>query len=288
MFGYITPIIPELEKQDFVLYRAFYCGICVASKKYGQLSRFMTNYDMTFLAIFTHDQLNQSVEFKEIRCVGGPFIKRPIIDANPLLNKIVAINIILGYYNIIDDIIDSGRAKSKMLKNIYKKAYNKAKELVPQADEIVSKWYNKLREGEKKGEESIDRISHCFSQLLTDIVAILLPNMDDNAQRMCYNIGKFVYLIDALDDIDEDFKKKRYNPILARFKNYSSRRQFFTYNQKELDFIFASTVNRIIACFNELKFTQSYNLMRNIIYRGLRAKVQEVFSSDKKLRPPKI
>ena len=33
MFGYVTPVKEELRQQDFLLYRAFYCGICVETGK---------------------------------------------------------------------------------------------------------------------------------------------------------------------------------------------------------------------------------------------------------------
>ena len=105
---------------------------------------------------------------------------------------------------------------------------------------------------------------------------------------LVYNIGKFAYVADALDDVDEDFESGNYNPFLAAYGNYADRRQFIRDNRSELEFTFNSTVNRAIAAFNDMKFTQSRDLLENIIYYGLRAETELLFASDKKLPRPKI
>ena len=50
----------------------------------------------------------------------------------------------------------------------------------------------------------------------------------------------------------------------------------------------AGTVNRAIECFNKMVFTEASDLLRNIIYKGLRSKCEELLASEKKLPPPKI
>lgn len=108
-------------------------------------------------------------------------------------------------------------------------------------------------------------------------------------RRLCYNIGKFVYLADALDDVAEDHAAKRYNPILAVWPDYDPKRGRAAYveaHRKELGFAFASTVNRAIESFNRLPLTHVGDLLRNIIYEGLRAKTDELFAAKKKLPPP--
>ena len=86
----------------------------------------------------------------------------------------------------------------------------------------------------------------------------------------------------------EDFKKKRYNPLLAEFGNFTTREKFIADNYDDLSFMLTATLNRAIADFNNISFTQSYDLMRNILYNGMRAKVKELLSSKKKLPKPKI
>ncbi len=289
MYGYVTPVKDKLRQQDFALYRAFYCGTCVATKPYGTLTRFATSYDITFLALLVHDIASQEVEFTEARCVGNPFQKKLMIKPNPLLDKVCAANVILAYYKLTDDVIDGGGAKKKVARAAMKKAYLKAKATLPAADESAKRRYEDLRVLEKRGESSTDRVAHCFATMLMEITqAILGEKCSENCASLAYNIGKFVYLADALDDVDDDFKSGNYNPFLARYGEFTNRREFIAAHADDLSFTLNATVNRAIESFNGLSFTQSYTLLANVVHDGLRAKTEELLSSEKKLPRPKL
>ena len=146
MFGYITPVKSELRPQDFVLYRAFYCGICVEiGKQFGALPRYTTTYDITFLSVLTHDITRQEVEFFEGRCIGNPFTKKVMVKRNDLLTRLASANILLSYYKICDDILDGGSIKGRIAKTAFSKAYKKAKEILPTVDKIIASRYEELR-----------------------------------------------------------------------------------------------------------------------------------------------
>lgn len=289
MFGYITPTKSKLLQQDFVLYRAFYCGICLQiGKDYGNLPRFTTSYDITFLSVLVHDILAQEVEFCECRCLGNPLTKKLTVKGNPLLEKLCAVNTILTYHKLNDDVIDGGGVKKKIARKFMTKAYNKAKVKADGADEIVKKWYDELRVLEKAQERSVDKVSHCFAMLLRSLGQYLLGDKkDENFSALCYNIGKFVYIADALDDIDDDAKSGNYNPFLVGHE-FNGRKEFIESNRENLEFLFACTVNRAIESFNRMRFCQSYTLLKNIVYCGLRDKTDELLASEKKLPRPQI
>ena len=289
MFGYITPDKSKLLQQDFVLYRAFYCGVCLQiGRDYGNIPRFTTSYDITFLSVLTHDATNQAVDFKQCRCLGNPLTKKLTVCENPLLKKLCAVNLILTYHKLTDDVIDGGGLKKKLARKYMEKPYKKAKEIAPGIDEIVSEWYEKLRVLEKEKESSIDKVSHCFATLLKRVAVELVgENASEEFASLCYNIGKFVYIADALDDIDEDAKSGNYNPFLVG-REFTTRREFIQNNRDELEFLFACTVNRATESFNNMKFTQSYTLLKNIVYCGLREKTKQLLQSEKKLPRPEI
>lgn len=275
---------------NFVLYRAFYCGLCKSTgRQFGQLPRFTTNYDMTFLSVLMHDCLSQDVVFKEEVCVCNPFKKKAVIGSNALLDKLAAVNILLSYYKAVDGVNDREGLSMRMVRRALKKPFKKAKEQCPQAETIIRTRYEALNALEKENAHGIDRVSDCFASLLRDVAADLLgENADAFKLGLCYNVGKLVYLMDALDDIDEDYKKKRYNPLLAEFGNYRGRQQFIEDNRDDLSFILNSACNRAIADFNNIRFTQSRDLMLNVLYYGIREKIKELLASKKKLPKPKI
>ena len=158
--------------------------------------------------------------------------------------------------------------------------------MFPEADKVVSTKYAELRALENAGTKGIDRVSDVFASMLGAVAKLLLGDKaSDDSLRLVYNIGKFVYLVDALDDIDEDHRAGRYNVFLAEMP-YSTRAQFFADNKETIEFILNVTINRAIECFNHLTFTQSYDLLRKTVHIGLRQKAAELMASDKKLKRP--
>lgn len=291
MYGYVTPDKECLACKDFMLYRSFYCGLCkLTGKHYGQMPRLTTNYDMAFLSALIHDLTKTVPEFENKGCILNPFAKKVTVKSNEIFDKIAATNIILSYHKALDGVIDKEGFKMRVVKSMLNKPYKKACAVMPQVDEITIKWYDKLREKEKANCESIDMVADCFASMLRDIVVCLVPDADENIQNLCYNIGKFVYIADAIDDTSDDFKSKNYNPILIKYGGFTTRKEFLETNHDELEFLLACTVNRVIECFNlsQEKLGDGRELCRNIIYFGLRKKCEELLKSEKKLQKPKI
>jgi len=299
MFGYITPVKTELICHDYMLYRAFYCGMCkTIGKTYGQMPRFTTNYDMTFLSVLLTSFKDEEPQYKNVACVLNPFKKKQCVFNSELLNKISAANIMLSYYKAVDGVIDKDGLKMRAAKSILNKPYKKVLAKNKALDQIISDGYNKLRLQEQSNCGSIDRVADSFATLLRHVAANIL-DVDANSKldeamvellALCYNIGKFVYLADALDDIQDDYKKNRYNPFLADNLGFTSRSEFIASNKEDLIFSFSVVVNRCIECYNNIvpKLTHGVGLLQNIIHVGLRQKVDELLASEKKLKKPNI
>ncbi|MDR2201567.1 MAG: DUF5685 family protein [Clostridiales bacterium] len=285
MYGYITPVKEQMTCSDFMTYRAFYCGICRATGKlYGQLPRFTTNYDMVFLSVLLHERADQDVTLENKPCVCNPFKKKVSVCRNKLLDKIVAANVILSYYKAHDGVLDKQGFKNRLARRVLSGPYKKARAFCPQIDGAVKRRYDELFRSEKAGETSIDKAADSFASMLSEVATLILGDgADAQTAKLCYNVGKFVYLADALDDIDGDFKKKRYNPFLARFPDFKGRREFMTEHKDELEFILAVTVNRAIECFNQMPPGPNGNLLANVVHKGMRDKVAKLFASVKKL-----
>ncbi len=274
----------KLTKDQHVLYRAFYCGICKTIKEeYGNFARFFTSYDMTFLAIVAHDMLSYPVEFVTENCVGHPFNKQAMIKPNPLLRKICAVQVILVKYKLIDDVNDGKRGRKKLL-GFFRKQFDKARVLFPEAEKIVSDMYDKLREMEKSGVSGVDRVSDCFGSMLRSLLKLVVGEADEHALSLAYNTGKYVYIMDAADDLMDDVRKGNYNPFVAAYGTAKTRDEFFAEHGKDVDFCITSTVNRIIGAFNARQFNQSYSLIKNIVYYGLRKRADEVYNNKKPTR----
>lgn len=289
MYGYVLPLKSKIRQQDYILFRAFYCGMCkTTGALFGQWARYTVNYDTAFMAalVYLFGKI-QAVTHKRA-CIGHPFSRTPMVLRNELLEKLSCANVILAYYKVLDDVTDGSR-KARVALKIMKKAYDKAKTMLPGADEIVRDGYDRLRRMEQNNEKMLDRVCDCFAALLKNLFALLLGDKaNEPVLSLAYNIGKFVYIADALDDIDEDAADGNYNVFIAALGEYESRAAFVGKHRAQLEFIFASTVNKAIAAFNDMSFTQSYSLLENIIYYGLRDETEKLLSAEKKLPRPKI
>ncbi|NFL90999.1 hypothetical protein FDB69_14790 [Clostridium botulinum] len=222
MFGYVTPIKNELKVKDFDLFRAYYCGLCHEIKKnFGNIPRLTLNYDMTFLAILL-DSLNDiTLNINEIRCLFHPIYKRNIISNNDAISYASFVNISLTYYKLIDDANDDLSLKSKLeslFLSQYKRKFSKS---IASINIEIKKNLLKLNSLEKnKNFTSIDEICDPFSALVGTIFKdypYVLKNDSNDLRtalyKLGYSLGKWIYLIDALDDLKDDMKKNKFNPI---------------------------------------------------------------------------
>lgn len=289
MYGYIVPQKSTLRASDFVLYRSFYCGMCCETgRRYGQLPRFTTNYDFAFLSALLCDYAKADIVIEEHGCVLNPK-KKAILQTNPLLERLAAANILLCYQKANDGVADGDGIKYRAARRMLKKPFKTAKTLCPEVWAAIERSNKAQRDVEQNRVASVDRAADPFASLMRELPELILgAKTDDNLKGLCYNIGKFVYLADALDDIAEDFKSKRYNPFLAAYEKFSGRKQFIEEHRAELEYCFGSVCNRAEQRFNGLRFTQSYSLLRNIVSNGMRAKTEELLGSTKKLKNPRI
>jgi len=287
MYGYILPDIDKLQVRDFVFYRAIYCGICKSiGARLGTLARFVTGYDLTFLCIVVANYTSVEFKFDKCRCIAS-IKKHTVVVDNGLIDKIADLSVILGYYKLLDDINDESGHTNKIAKIMLEKAYKKAKSNSIELDQVVGKYIQNLNKLENANINGLDRVSDCFATLSREIAKLLCGKMDDNMERLCYNIGKYIYLIDALDDVDSDYKKGEYNPFLVGKTidtKLLDRQKFFELHKTEIEFSLNSTINKIIEYFNNTEFMGSYDLLKNIIHFGLRKKLAQVLNSRYKLK----
>jgi hypothetical protein len=275
MFGYVIPDKPYMLMKDYALYKSVYCGICKnLQKNFGLMPRLTTNYDSVFLSLFLHNYLNIDYNIERQNCVLHPFKKRNIALPCELDGKIVTLNVLLSYHKLTDDIIDGEGIKKRFLRfMMLRRAYAKAKKLMPAADEIIRSEYERLRLYEKNGEKSMDKAADCFALMTQKLCRELLgENSREEIERLFYNVGKWIYLIDALDDLEKDRKSGCYNPIIAACGNFEDLKKYKESIKESLSFTFNCIYNVIERDLNSLYFYFNTDILRNILPGGLKSR----------------
>ena len=77
---------------------------------------------------------------------------------------------------------------------------------------------NELSEMEQEGETDIDRVSGCFGRIMAEIFAYREDVWEPTLRRMGFYLGKFIYLMDAYDDVEDDVKRE-ITTLLQRLYN---------------------------------------------------------------------
>ena len=132
----------------------------------------------------------------------------------------------------------------------------------------------------------IDAAADPFGLLIADLSdACLGSYANEDTRALFYGIGKWVYLIDALDDYEKDVKKKNYNPFHAAFGD-ATRAAMLEKNGEEVDFLFRSVFAENAARLAKLHFYFNHDLTDNIILRGLPAATRRVLCGCKNTIKP--
>lgn len=274
MFGYVAIDKPNILIKDFQTYRSYYCGLCKAIGQIsGQTMRFTLNYDIVLLALLGHNYENLDPDFAEGRCIVHPVGKKlSYVKNNAVLSRIVDINTILGYYKVADDVIDEN--KKKVLKKALYPKYKKAKGRLKEFDAHISEGYQRLRKLEKENAD-YNVLADCFGSMLLACADVLTEKADKNLRELLFFIGKWVYLIDAYDDLKKDVNKN-FNPFLINIKELND----IVYSEIESKVrpVLYQIIERVIDVYNKMDIKISEGALSNIIYLGLKARTELVLS----------
>lgn len=221
MFGYVRPVRDELKCKDFDLYRATYCGLCRTLRhRYGVIAPMFLNFDFTFLALLLAGPESNWTKCRG-RCHANPLKKLPMCEQSEAMELAADESVILTYWKLRDGAEDNAGWKGfseRMLSWLLYPSYKKASVQCREFDQTVRGCLDELRvlEGEKCS--SIDRTADTFARLLAAAAPIMGDDKIDRPMgQLLYHIGRWIYLIDARDDLQQDKLDGTYNPLLYRF-----------------------------------------------------------------------
>lgn len=279
MFGYIKPYLPYLYGKDDTLYKSLYCGICKSiGKNCGQLSRMGLTYDIAFLSAVAHNVMGVDVKIEKSHCVLHPIISRPIAKIDEISLKLADINTIMVYYKLQDDIADEKKGTLKSL--FFKKGFKKSFKRNPQIANIIKDYCQRLSKEEKSLNDSIDMVCDFSASLLMEISNEVLGEFaTESTANFFYFIGKWVYLIDALDDYDKDVKNGSYNVFYQAYKEKTFS-DLVKNHSKDLGFVFNDVFSKLNENFKNIKFKFNKDLIENIVFRGLPKQTTKVLQKS--------
>ena len=289
MLGYVVPCKSELKLREFEVYNAYYCAICHSIRdRYGQLPRLLLSYDSVFLAMIISALDSSDEQISTFRCLTHPTRKRNIVSSMPEIDYAADALILLAYYNLKDDKEDEHKVLGSAGELLLRGAYKKVKNEMPEKAENIIEALNEIRELEKAEEPLIDRVEEPFAYIMEtvldwpgidDIVVnedvrdkdAYLKSMHEAYRQIGHYLGKWIYLIDAIDDLEKDKQSGSYNPL--KYGDYSIDRL-----QLNLQLYLA----KIAEAMELLPIRKNVEIIKNIVYVGLNTKNDEVLEKYNK------
>ncbi len=274
MFGYITICRDELKIKDYEIYRSYYCGVCRSLRKnYGAAGQMTLTYDMTFLALLLSSLLEENTDAVMRRCVVHPVKKHGEVS-NKYTDYAAGMNILLSYHKLKDDWNDERKLKSNAAAAVISRAYKKASGKYPLQSEAVKAYIRDQNECEKSQETDIDEASRHTGIMFGTLFGTMGDIWKEDLYHMGFFLGKFIYAMDAYDDLDKDIRKGSYNP----FRHCKEQEDFEKYCENVL-IAYAAESARY---FERLPIIDNVDIMKNIIYGGIWSRYN--FIKEKRLQ----
>jgi len=227
MFGYVRAEVSELRVKEHEYYKGTYCGLCKAMGKCtGQCSRMSLNYDFTLFALLRIALAGEVTSFSQERCVAHPLKKRNVMKRNAELDYSAYASAILTYHKVMDDIADSAFPKRLFLRlfvlptarRMRRRALKSSEEL-RLLDRSCAELLGKISALEKENCKSADIPAALFGELLSELLSHGLGGSEKRiAASIGKSVGRWIYIADALDDVDEDIRTGNYNPFIELYE----------------------------------------------------------------------
>ena len=220
MFGYIRPRIDELKVRQEAEYRAAYCGLCrCLGKRHGLIARFLVNYDITFAWLLIAGQRELSPCTRQF-CPANPLKKKTCRPMDSAMEYCADLCVILCAASLRDKRRDEKGLRKlppAMAVGALRAAEKRACESRPALAELTRSQLDRLSELEAARCDSMDRAADAFAGLLSHSADGAVEGELRPVQQLLYHVGRFIYLTDALDDLQKDVASGDYNPLRYRF-----------------------------------------------------------------------
>ena len=262
MFGYVRINKMDQTFREFDYYKGYYCGLCKYLKEnHGEVSRLSLNYDITFLIVILTALYKLDSDITYERCIANP-LKKKMRIVNEITEYAASMNILLSYYKLEDNLYDDNGIKDKLAYELYKGKLKKAYEKYPQKAEYIKQQLGNLRELEKQESKSIDKVSNTFGNLMGEIFVYKKDEYEQNLRNIGFNLGKYIYILDAYEDLEEDNKKGRYNPFI----DYIDKKEEL---KNKVDRLISMSLGMATKNIEQLNLEFNKSIIDNIIYSGV-------------------
>lgn len=296
MFGFVVADAGALSEEEKERYRAVYCGLCLALRdRYGQLSRACLTYDLTFFVLLCNSLHEPAETQGASHCVMHPAPAAPRAWARSAWTDYAAdLSVALAYHKVLDDVADDGDLAARAAERLLAGAYERARARIPEQCAEIERAMAAIRAIEGAERNNTPALSDstetaCVSPLSADATDTALAFDPDAAARefgrmlgrlFAHNqgfwteameelgrgLGRFIYLMDAAVDFNDDAASGSYNPFVTLGSDAEAMRATLSLAAADA-----------AAPYERLPLVQDAHLMDAILYSGVWAQFNKAY-----------
>ncbi len=261
MFGYVVANMEQLTEEQQGIYRSYYCGLCRSLKKqFGNFGRLTLNYDMTFMILLLADLLDPETKYHTGRCAVHPTKERTMAE-NAVIDYGAAMNVLLAYYNLLDDWKDEKKTAARTAANRLKKHIPAIEKQYPRQAKAVVEGMEALAREENKAPQDLDAAANIFGRLLGQLFIYQNDFWAEDCRKFGEALGRFVYWMDAYEDLPKDQKKGGYNPMVL----IADRPDY----KEKVEEMLKDTLGECALILERLPLVEHLDILRNVLYSGI-------------------
>ncbi len=277
MFGYVKVCKAELRVREYEEYKAVYCTLCrVLGEEYGLAARGLLSYDACFYVLLQDcAESGENPEYKAGRCRFNPLKKCNYqTNCGESYRAAAALTVLMSYQKVRDNIADGKALKriaAYMVSPYLRGKYKKAKTRYPQFAEAVEQAMTAQSVLEKEGCVSTDRAADPSARALAAVCTAFIQSETQKRiiERVAYCVGRFVYLLDAYDDLEDDLKSGNYNPFVTKYDIRDVAELRDTALHENILRALHMTANEAAVSFHLLSGEVHRGILENILQDGL-------------------
>ena len=229
-------------------------------EQYGWSGQMSLTYDMTFVVMLLSSLYEPETTMRDVKCIAHPFEKHAVRE-NLFSSYAADMNVLFSYYKCLDDWEDERKVRGLAYGKVLKKAYATVRSRYPEKVAKMDGLMSRLSQEEKKQNQDVDQMAGLFGEIMGEILAVRADEWQEELHEMGSFLGKFIYLSDAYEDIEDDLKEGRYNPLASRFENPDF--------EEEVKTVLTMMMAGCCKAFEKLPIIENVEILRNILYSGV-------------------
>ena len=278
MFGFIRPLRGELKVREWERFQSVYCGLChCIRRRYGLIQTTLLSYDCTYLALVL-DAMQPACVACRRRCITHPLRKRSCAEESAGIRHAAAVSVILNWHKVQDTIADERGLKrlgARLLRLVLRRGYRKARQDNPEFDRVTAQYLQVLSEIERRNTASLDIPADSFACILRAAVPQGQQAENRVLAEMFYHTGRWIYLVDACDDLEDDMKTGSYNPVRLRYQLTEPQLEPV---REQLNHTLLQSLSAAYHAYILLPIQRDSGIIENILCQGLPEVTRQVLN----------